>query len=290
MASRRRRTGPVEESGGGAHGGSLRWMISYSDFMTLLFVVFMVLFSMTNVDAAKYRGLANSLRQTMGQSGGAFGPDVTPLPTRGQVGKAMPVVPPEDSGTLPDAPDWPTYLVDEEAPEDRTPPPADSPPEDAVPATDETASSFSETSPAHDALGGLAESFQNLPGASTGLLATTLEERGLVISIAGSVLFEPGQATLKPDARSYLASIARNLEEVELPILVEGTADKTSSTSGQNSNPWELAAVRAAAVVNYFVQDYGFPGSRFVTIGYGSSDGSSRLPEVVNIVVLRQAQ
>jgi len=295
MTSRRRRQNHGEEgSGGVAHGGgALRWMISYSDFMTLLFVVFMVLYSMANVDAAKYHSLAASLRQTMGTSGGA-GVDITPLPSGGQAGQATPVIPVEGSGDLPASPDWPLHLMDEETPADETPFTSEPEPEVYTPVPDETAPSAVQTpsvqAPPPDAMSQLAESFQNLPGMSTGLLAATLEERGLTISIAGSILFAPGQATLKPDAKDYLAGVARNLEGVELPILVEGTADRPDGSSSQGYNPWELAALRAAAVVNYFVQDCGFPGSRFVTIGYGSSDGSARPPEVVNIVVLRQAQ
>jgi len=50
-------------------GGSDRWLISYSDFITLLMVLFVVLYSMGQVDVMKYKQLAESLKAAFG--GGA---------------------------------------------------------------------------------------------------------------------------------------------------------------------------------------------------------------------------
>jgi chemotaxis protein MotB len=43
-------------------GGSERWLVSYADFITLLMVLFVVLYSMSQVDIERYKQLANSLR------------------------------------------------------------------------------------------------------------------------------------------------------------------------------------------------------------------------------------
>lgn len=48
------------------HNNSERWLLSYSDFMTLLMILFVVLFAMSNVDKAKFKQLSDSLRVTMG--------------------------------------------------------------------------------------------------------------------------------------------------------------------------------------------------------------------------------
>ncbi|NMC13875.1 MAG: OmpA family protein [Chloroflexi bacterium] len=50
-------------------GGSERWLVSYSDFITLLMVLFVVLYSMGQVDVKKYKQLAESLKSAFG--GGA---------------------------------------------------------------------------------------------------------------------------------------------------------------------------------------------------------------------------
>jgi len=49
-------------------GGSERWLVSYADFITLLMVLFVVLYSMGQIDIKRYKQLAESLRA--GFSGG----------------------------------------------------------------------------------------------------------------------------------------------------------------------------------------------------------------------------
>lgn len=48
------------------HPNHERWLLSYSDFMTLLMILFVVLFAMSNVDKAKFKQLSDSLRVSMG--------------------------------------------------------------------------------------------------------------------------------------------------------------------------------------------------------------------------------
>ncbi len=43
-------------------GGGERWLVSYADFITLLMVLFVVLYSMGQTDIEKYKQLANSLK------------------------------------------------------------------------------------------------------------------------------------------------------------------------------------------------------------------------------------
>ncbi len=50
-------------------GGSERWLVSYADFITLLMVLFVVLYSMGQVDIKRYKQLAESLKSAFG--GGA---------------------------------------------------------------------------------------------------------------------------------------------------------------------------------------------------------------------------
>jgi chemotaxis protein MotB len=58
--------------GGGEEGGenSERWLVSYSDFITLLMVLFVVLYSMGQVDVEKYKRLAESMRNAFTLGGG----------------------------------------------------------------------------------------------------------------------------------------------------------------------------------------------------------------------------
>jgi chemotaxis protein MotB len=49
-------------SHGGGEGGGDRWLVSYSDFITLLMVLFVVLYSMGQTDIKKYKQMAESMR------------------------------------------------------------------------------------------------------------------------------------------------------------------------------------------------------------------------------------
>jgi chemotaxis protein MotB len=270
-----------EGGGGGGHGGggAGRWLVSYADFVTLLFVVFVVLFSMARVDLSKYEGLAKSLSS-------ALGPNVPPLPTQAPPGQAMPVTGPQEPPPFvgPEVPDFAAPIVSPpeqpKAEPKQQPEPTPSPKQADTPAprNPEPASPPKEA----DSMSVLEQAFRDLPGVRTGLIKVALEERGLVLTIAGSVLFEPGQASLKPDARAHLAQVAGQLRDVVLPIMVEGTADAKVQ---QGQSPWDLAALRAGAVVRYLVEEQGMPADRFITIGYGSAPSDR-----VTIVVLRKRE
>lgn len=295
MARRRKPRGGGDHGGGGGggHGGSGgRWLVSYADFITLMFVVFVVLFAFAKVDLAKYSTLSKSLRSAMGKSGG---PDLAPIPQGGATpGQVQPVTPPQSSGGAEDLPDWQSTLITpvtqalapvEEKPAETKPvetKPAPSTTPTPKPATNTTTTA---PKPPPDAMSELAKAMKNLPGARTGLLQVALEERGLRISLAGSVLFDPGQTTLKPTALEQLNAVAGQLKGVEYPVMVQGTADE------QPTGPlsvWDLAALRAGAVVRYLVEQRGLPAEQFVTIGYGSGAADAGPDRLVHIVVLRK--
>ncbi|KZL89982.1 flagellar motor protein MotB [Clostridium magnum] len=48
------------------HMNHERWLLSYSDFMTLLMILFVVLFAMSSVDQTKYKQLSESMKIAMG--------------------------------------------------------------------------------------------------------------------------------------------------------------------------------------------------------------------------------
>ena len=85
--------------------------------------------------------------------------------------------------------------------------------------------------------------------------------------------FPPASTDVAPDAAARLDRLAVQLRELPetARILVEGHADDTSFLSNQKQqNNRVLSAERAAAVVRYLVERYGFAPERFETAGYGS--------------------
>lgn len=286
MARVRKQSAEEHGGGGGGHGGggAGRWLVSYADFMTLMFVVFVVMFSFARVDTVKYTSLARSLSQALGP----VGPDIPPLPARGQLGTAMPVISPERPGNLPDVPDWPSHLVAPPVPdatERADIPPADIPPADAEPTEPGEGTWTTPPSPVQvqDPLEEVADVFRGMPGVQSGLLAVALEERGIVLSVAGNLLFNPGEYAVKPEAYATLDEIAEKLRGVELPIMVNGTAD--ADREAGHTDGFELAALRAGAVVRYFIENRGLSGGEFVYFGYGDDSADTGR---VTIVIARK--
>lgn len=69
------------------HGGeSGRWMVSYADFLTLLFVLFVILYSMGQTDLEKYKEMAESFEKAFSLGGG--GPTRVVDPQINRVGNA----------------------------------------------------------------------------------------------------------------------------------------------------------------------------------------------------------
>jgi len=97
------------------------------------------------------------------------------------------------------------------------------------------------------------------------LAAVKEEERGLVITLSGSVLFQSAQSTLMPTAMTKLDQVVTALMAVrERNILVEGHTDSQGS-DGSNQT---LSQGRADAVRNYIVQR-GYPSDRIKAQGRG---------------------
>lgn len=285
----RRRSGG--EQGGGAGGGggghntgAARWMVSYADFITLLMITFTVLFSMARVDMEKYGNLAASLRYALGRAGPVLGP----IPAAGIEGTPMPILPPERPGYLPDIPDWPAHLVGPppESPADVPPVPEEPPPPTAQPSENpEDSTTWEPSAPAEEPADELAEleaALRSLPGYRSGLLAVALEQSGVKLSIAGRILFDPGQTELKPSATQILDEIIPTLSDVLIPIWVYGTADE-EPVEGAPA-PEYLAAVRSATVINYF-RNHGLDSKEFVNISY---TGGVQDDYRVSIVVQRR--
>lgn len=272
-------------SGGGGHGGgSGRWLVSYADFITLMMVVFMVLYSIAKVDSAKYEKLKASLQASSignppavhssggGGSGvgGGTGDGIGAGSTSalGTSASTEPTTPPPaivPGEATPDAPvaEEPTPAGDPEPVQE--PEPTPTPPPKPV-----------------DPLEGMKSGFQGTAAARAGSLTLTLQDRGLVVSILSSILFAEGSADLKPDAGPILDEVAAQLKATGESILVEGAPDKSVQEA-----PWDLASRRSSTVVGYLVSKHGLTPGRFAAIGYGKGAGMDGL---VNVVVLRRAQ
>jgi outer membrane protein OmpA-like peptidoglycan-associated protein len=97
------------------------------------------------------------------------------------------------------------------------------------------------------------------------LAAVKEEERGLVITLSGSVLFKSNESTLLPSAQVKLDQVVKALLAVgERYITVEGHTD----SKGSDSSNIKLSKARADAVRSYLIQK-GYPADLMTAIGVG---------------------
>jgi chemotaxis protein MotB len=100
-------------------------------------------------------------------------------------------------------------------------------------------------------------------------LQTEITERGLVVHILESTLFDQGSAVLKSRAMEVLDLIADLLQGRPNHIRVEGHTDDMPIATAVYPSNWELSSARATTVVRYFADNYAIPPDRISALGYG---------------------
>jgi chemotaxis protein MotB len=236
-----RRGGRRRRRGGGhagEHDNEERWLLTYSDMITLLMALFMVLFSISSVNTSKYKSLQASLQDAFsgkilsggksivesGSDGQSPNPTATPaiVPIKPQVGQ--------------------TSTSSQKVKDDRE---------------------FRKIKREIDA-------YARRHGLSN-QLQTVIARRGLVVRLlTDRVVFDPGQATLKPAAGPLLTGVSHALEiDKTHPIMVEGHTDNVPISGSQFPSNWELSTARASVVVRFLLHT-GIDKFRLGAAGYAN--------------------
>jgi chemotaxis protein MotB len=101
------------------------------------------------------------------------------------------------------------------------------------------------------------------------VLQTEITERGLVVHILESALFDQGSSVLKPKAMEVLDLIADQLQGRPNHVRVEGHTDDTPIRSEVYPSNWELSSARATTVVRYYSESHSIAPDRISALGYG---------------------
>ncbi len=239
----RRRHAEHEEE---EHENEERWLVSFADMMTLMFALFMVLFSISSVNTSKFESLKRSLQESFS---GAILPGGTAVRETGSDDNATKAATP--------APPQPTLM-----------------PRDVI-----AASVADRRKKVQDgAADAEQEEFARLKrridaqAARLGLqdkVSTAIRERGLAVRLlTDGVLFDSGRAELRPGGERLLSPIGRLLRrERRHPVVVEGYTDAQPIASATYPTNWELSGARAARVVRHFVGE-GVPMGRLSGVAY----------------------
>ena len=228
MSTRRKRSEEPEE-----HENHERWLITYADMITLLMAFFIMLFTMSQLDLAKFKEFQQGFASQVS------GKEIN-LAADGGVG-----VLDGSAGTQEEILEQAKRVLDRQAAEDLA---RKVERERLLDVEDE----FVER--VHAA--GLADK-----------VGFDLEHRGLVVSIVSDdVLFDLGSADLRSDGRKVLNGLAGILRDMPNHVAVEGHTDNLPVT-GQYGNNWILSTARATSVLSYLL-DHDLPASRLSAAGY----------------------
>ena len=248
------------------HQNQERWLVSYADFITLLFAFFVVMYSISSINEGKYRVLSDSLSQT-------FTDDKSLDPVQvGEVSRSIVENPEIIEDGVEAERDSETVVAGSELPDELLPPEADE--------------------------AQLAAIAGNLKSAMNSLIADDLvdiqqNQYWVEVNMKSSMLFGSGSARLSRQALQVLRKITRIIKPLPNTVHVEGYTDNVPIDTLFFPSNWELSAARAASVVHLFSR-LGIAPERLAAIGYGehqpiaenSSEEGRSINRRVSLVIL----
>jgi chemotaxis protein MotB len=221
------------------HVNHERWLITYADMITLLMVLFIVLYSISQVDLAKFRRLKEGVAGGFGgpAAAGALSGGAGPLEGGGGVFEAG------LRGTSAQAAE--AALADAQA-------------------------RLTGARHQRSVLQGAQQEIQRSleKEGLGGTVRFRLESRGLVVTIVSDkVLFEPGQADLRAEGREVLDELAAAIGRLPNRLSVEGHTDNVP-ISGRYPSNWELSTARATTVLRELIERHHIDPARLSAAGY----------------------
>lgn len=96
-----------------------------------------------------------------------------------------------------------------------------------------------------------------------------LTERGVAVRFADRVLFDLGQADIKPEAKNALGQLADMLVTIPNHVRVEGHTDDLPIHNERFPSNWELSTARATTVLRYLIEEHGLAADTLSAAGYG---------------------
>lgn len=246
-----------------------RWLLTYSDLITLLMVFFVVLYSMSQIDANKFKAVADSLNKALG--GGA--------PAK------------MDVATNPNGPS----LFETGNPQSKATQPGTTQNKDNTTNTDNAGQG--NVNAENNTIEGIKSKLDKF-ASDNGIqakLVSSIEERGLVISIQDTLLFESGAADITPRARDILDKVITVLAAAPNYIKVEGHTDNLTINTTRFPSNWELSVLRATNVVQLMGGPGKIASDRLSATGYGEyrplasndTDAGRARNRRVDLVILR---
>jgi chemotaxis protein MotB len=217
-----------------------RWLVSYADFITLLFAVFVVLYAMSQTDKKKVEEVMQSLRESFGTSKSHAANKVNVMESLDM--RAVPSLRPESASMGPVQPQMKLNKAGKERKH----------------ADEKDFKKIKISMEAYLIKHGMQDKVD-----------LEISRRGLVISLKEAGLFDSGSAFIKLSSYPMLAEIAESLKNFTNPIRVEGHTDNLPMVSRTFQSNWELSTTRATNIVHHMISYYKFDPEKISASGYG---------------------
>jgi chemotaxis protein MotB len=223
------------------HANHERWLVSYADFITLLFAFFVVLYASAQVDQRKVGKLALAI-QVAFQDMGIFPSSTTEIPLNSDEPMPFSKVQAIENAT-------------HSAELGRI---ASSPNGTLAANSDEADISTLQTE--------LQQSLKH--ELSLRSVALHRETEGLVVSLREFGFFDSGSASLKPSALPVLDRIVSILASHTYHLRIEGHTDSIPIHTAQMASNWELSTARSTELVRLLIQRYNFAPEKLSAAGF----------------------
>jgi chemotaxis protein MotB len=243
------------------HANHERWLVSYADFITLLFAFFVMMYANSQTDQARAQKIAEAFQQALSND---------------RLAQALSKLmgnPPKPGKPQP---------VSVQATQSSRPLPA--------PEGEDTVQLLPSLKQLNETL---------RKEIDAGLLEVRMERRGLVISLREASFFPPGDDRLNLTTLPTLEVIAREIGKHENPLRLEGHTDSIPIQTARFRSNWELSAARGIAMLELFAQRFGIGRSRMAIAGFAdtapvsgndTAEGRSRNRRVDIVILNEEAQ
>lgn len=226
-----RRKKKVEE-----HTNTERWMVSYADFVTLLFAFFVVMYSISSINEGKYKTLSSSLSRIF-----------TSTPIETTTGQPISLF--------------------EQPPTVAEPLPLESEPYAEVEKRRELSTAIQEE---QEKLSAASKQFEDVlaPMIKENLVAVNKHDFWVELQMSSELLFTSGSDQLSQRAIDVIKLIAAVVAPLPNAISVEGYTDNIPIETAIFRSNWDLSSARATSVVHEMV-NAGVNPLRLSAVGYG---------------------
>jgi chemotaxis protein MotB len=220
------------------HENHERWLVSYADFITLLFAFFVVMFASSQTDKSKAKQISEAVEKAL-----ADGKSIGVPP---QVAKIL-------GGTIDDKGQGNAQM---RGPGGAQRASKESPPEDVV-----------ELMPSLKALNSTLEA-----EIKDGKVEVNLEPRGLVVSLKQTAFFPSGTDLIDPATYPIIGKLAEALNAVSNPLRIEGHTDSVPIHTARFHSNWELSAARAISMMEVLSTHFNVDRTRIAIVGFADNE------------------